>query len=155
MPLQNRVDPFGNLIRTAARGTMMGNRGGTLHNGDREIVRGYKSRRWIACVLEFRDRHRTVMSPNRYTELFFLDEAVAFAAGHRPCAECRRERFNAFRDAWMLREGAEAPPCRADAIDAVLHPARIGSHGIKVTYKAALDSLPNGCFVRIDRSPYL
>ena len=73
MPLQNRVDPFGNLIRTAARGTMMGNRGGTLHNGDREIVRCYKSRRWITCALEFRGRHRDVMSANRYTELFFLD----------------------------------------------------------------------------------
>lgn len=90
MPLQNRVDPFGNIFRTAARGTMLGNRGGALHNSDREIVRGYKSRRWITCVLEFRGRQRIVMSPNLYTELFFLDEAVAFAAGHRPCAECRR-----------------------------------------------------------------
>ena len=80
--------------------TMMGNRGGALHNSDREIVRAYKSRRWITCVLEFRGRRRTVMSERRYTELFFLDEAVAFAAGHRPCAECRRERFNAFKEAW-------------------------------------------------------
>jgi hypothetical protein len=90
MPLQKRVDPFGNLIPTGARGTIMGNRGGVLHNANREIVRDYKSRRWITCVLEFRGRHRIVMSANRYTELFFLDEAVAFAAGHRPCAECRR-----------------------------------------------------------------
>src|SRR6266699_6712686 len=89
MPLQNRVDPFGNIFRTSARGTMTGNRGGALHDADREIVRRYKSTRWIACVLEFRGRHRIVMSPNRYTELFFLDEAVALAAGHRPCAECR------------------------------------------------------------------
>jgi len=78
MPLQNRVDPFGNLIRTPARGTMMGNRGGALHNASQEIVRSYKSRRWITCALEFRGRHREVMSPHRYTELFFLDEAVAF-----------------------------------------------------------------------------
>ena len=100
MPLQNRVDPFGNIIRTPARGTMLGNRGGALHNSDKEIVRAYKSRRWITCVLEFRGRHRVVMSENRYTELFFLDEAVAFAAGHRPCAECRRARYEAFKDAW-------------------------------------------------------
>src|ERR1700722_15409014 len=99
MSQQNRVDPFGNLIKTEARGTMMGNRGGALHSSEREIVLSHKSRRWITCVLEFRDRHRDVMSSNRYTDLFFLDEAVAFAAGHRPCAECRRERYNAFRHA--------------------------------------------------------
>jgi hypothetical protein len=80
MPLQNRADPFGNLFRTPARGRMMGNRGGILHNSDREIVRRYKSRRWITCVLEFKDRRRIVMSERRYTELFFLDEATAFAA---------------------------------------------------------------------------
>src|ERR1700735_4234236 len=100
MPLQKRVDTFGNLLSTLARGEMMVNRGGALHNSDREIVRSYKSRRWIACVLEFKGRRRTVMSERRYTELFFLDEAVAFAAGHRPCAECRRGRFKAFRERW-------------------------------------------------------
>ena len=77
MPLQNRVDPAGTLFRTPARGTFMGNRGGVLHNDDREIVRPYASRRWIACVLQFKGRYRVVMSPRRYTELFFLDEAVA------------------------------------------------------------------------------
>jgi hypothetical protein len=81
----------------------MGNRG-VLHNENREIVRRYASRRWISCVLEFRGRWRAVMSPRRYTELFFLDEAVALAAGHRPCAECRRERFNAFKEAWIRSE---------------------------------------------------
>src|SRR5579863_3602268 len=110
MPLQNRVDPFGNIFRTTARGTMLGNRGGALHNSHREIVRGYKSRRWITCVLEFKGRHRIVMSERRYTELFFLDEAVAFAAGHRPCAECRRERYNAFRNAWGRRRGEATLP---------------------------------------------
>lgn len=123
MPLQNRVDPFGNLIRTAVRGTMMGNRGGVLHNANREIVRGYKSKRWITCVLEFRGRHRVVMSANRYKELFFLDEAVAFAAGHRPCAECRRERYNAFKDAWQLAHLLDEPPF-ADDMDLEMHPAR-------------------------------
>ena len=148
MPLENRVDPFGNLFRTTARGTMMGNRGGALHNSDREIVRRYKSRRWIACVLEFRGRHRNVMSPNRYTELFFLDEAVAFAAGHRPCAECRRERYNAFKGAWKRAYGQDGFPF-ADEMDLELHPARIAK-GRKVTHEAGLDSLPYGCFVQID-----
>jgi hypothetical protein len=153
MPLQNRVDPFGNLIRTAVRGTMMGNRGGALHNAEREIVRGYKSRRWITCVLQFRDRQRAVMSPNRYTELFFLDEAVAFAAGHRPCAECRWARYNAFKDAWQLAHGLDESPF-ADEIDAELHPARIDKRK-KVTYQAALHSLPDGCFVQMEGSAYL
>src|ERR1700686_4131497 len=119
MPLQNRVEPGGAIVRSAARGTFMGNRGGALHNQKREIVRPYASRRWITCLLEFRGRRRSVMSPGRYTELFFLDEAVALAAGHRPCAECRRERFNAFRNAWRhagdSREGKKAP--LADEID--------------------------------------
>jgi hypothetical protein len=153
MPLQNRVDPFGNLIRTHARGAMMGNRGGALHNSEREIVRSYKSRRWITCVLEFRGRRRTVMSEGRYTELFFLDEAVAFAAGHRPCAECRRERFNAFKDAWQCAMGLASRPF-ADEMDVELHRARIDKRK-KVTYRAAMDSLPDGCFVQIDGRAYL
>jgi hypothetical protein len=154
MPLQNRVNPFGNLIRTAARGAMMGNRGGPLHNADREIVRSYKSRRWITCVLEFRGRHRIVMSPKRYTELFFLDEAVAFAAGHRPCAECRRERYNAFREAWRCQNRQSSPPF-ADEIDLELHPVRIDKERNKVTHQAALRLLPDGCFAQIERSAYL
>jgi hypothetical protein len=154
MPLQNRVDPFGELFRDSARGTMMGNRGGVLHNSDREIVRRFKSRRWIACLLEFRGRHRTVMSERRYTELFFLDEAVAFAAGHRPCAECRRERFNAFRHSWRSWAGQNHLPM-ADEMDLELHRSRIDGQKRKVTYEAPLDSLPDGCFVRIDGTAYL
>ena len=129
----------------------MGNRG-ALHNDRREIVRAFKVQRWIACVLEFKGIRRTVMSPGRYTELFFLDEAVAFAAGHRPCAECRRERFMAFKNAWMART---AEPLLAPDIDAELHRARVDGWGRKVTYEAELSSLPNGSFVRIDGSAYL
>src|SRR5580698_6781323 len=110
VPLENRVDPFGNLFRTPARGTMMGNRGGALHNSEREIVRNYKSRRWIACVLEFRGRRRIVMSERRYTELFFLDEAVALAAGHRPCAECRHAAYQSFLTAWAQALARPAKP---------------------------------------------
>jgi hypothetical protein len=150
MPLQNRVDPYGTIFCTPARGTMMGNRGGALHNDRREIVRRHVSRRWIACVLEFRGRRRVVMSPNRYTELFFLDEAVALAAGHRPCAECRRERYNAFRQAWN-----PARPPAADEMDAALHPARLGPDRQKVTYEAPFESLPDGCFVEFDGAPLL
>lgn len=154
VPLQNRVDPFGNLFRTAARGTMMGNRGGALHNDQKEIVRFQKSRRWIACVLEFRGRHRIVMSPNRYTELFFLDEAVSFAAGHRPCAECRHATFNAFRDAWRAAYGLAVRPC-ADEMDLQLHRARVDRYREKVTFEAPPGSLPDGCFVRIEDRSYL
>lgn len=154
MPLQNRVDPAGELFRTHARGTMMGNRGGVIHNSDREVVRRFKSRRWITCVLEFRGRHRIVMSERRYTELFFLDEAVAFAAGHRPCAECRRARFNAFKEAWRQSKGQASLPF-ADEMDLELHPARIGKRGEKITWQAEVGSLPVGCFVRIAERAYL
>lgn len=134
----------------------MGNRGGALHNRDREIVRQYASRRWITCLLEFKGRWRSVMSPGRYTELFFLDEAVALAAGHRPCAECRRERFNAFKDAWnRSADPRGGNSLRADEIDAELHRARIGRRREKVSYQASLSSLPDGCFVQIEGSSYL
>jgi hypothetical protein len=156
VPLQNRVDPFGNIFRSPARGTFMGNRGGALHNDNREIVRSFKSRRWITCLLAFRGRYRRVMSPGRYTELFFLDEAVAFAAGHRPCAECRRERFNAFKNAWQRKDGSEQrDPPGADQLDAELHRTRIDTRRRKLTYDAELRSLPNGCFVQIEEHAYL
>jgi hypothetical protein len=148
MPLQNRVDPFGALFRSPARGTMMGNRGAAIHNDRREIVRQYNGIRWITCVLQFKDRRRAVMTPGRYTELFFLDEAVSFAAGHRPCAECRRECFNAHRNALM-------PGARAPVIDAELHRYRIDALGKQVTFEAELSTLPNGCFVAIDGGAYL
>jgi hypothetical protein len=152
MPLQNRVDPCGAIFSSTARGTLMGNRGGALHNDQRQIVHQFKSRRWITCLLEFKGRRRSVMSPGLYTELFFLDEAVALAAGHRPCAECRRERFNAFRNAW---DPGGADSLRAPEIDAQLHRARINGRRGKVTYRASLNSLPDGCFVQIDGSSYL
>jgi hypothetical protein len=151
MPLQNRVDPWGTLFRTPARGGMMGNRGPCIHNEHREIVRPFRGERWIACVLEFRSRHREVMRPGYYTELFFLDEAVSLSAGHRPCAECRRERFNAFKQSWP---GATAA-LRAPEMDAALHRARIDDQWQKVTYRAPIESLPDGCFVQIDDAAYL
>jgi len=95
------------------------------------------------------------MSPGLYTELFFLDEATAFAAGHRPCAECRRERFNAFCEAWKRRNGTDEPISLAHEIDAVLHPARMDSRGAKVTWQAGIDSLPNGSFIDLHGCAYL
>jgi hypothetical protein len=155
MALQNRVNPYGAIFRSPARGTFMGNRG-ALHTEKREIVRQFNGQRWITCCLEFQGRKRTVMSPGHYTELFFLDEAVAFAAGHRPCAECRRDRFMVFQDAWKRRDEEHSKtPARAPQIDVELHRTRTDSSGRKITYAAKLNSLPNGCFVQIDNSAFL
>ena len=102
MPLQNRVTPFGEIITSDAHGAFMGNRGGVLHNDKQELTdRRWKNNRWIICLLEFKGRERHIMQPGCYTELFFVDEATALAAGHRPCAECRRENFNRFNAAWV------------------------------------------------------
>src|SRR5450432_2352002 len=99
--LQNRVDPYGEIIRTEARGSLMGNRG-VIHDANQKIVRAFKHKAWIACALQFQGRRRAVMSPNRWTELFFLDETTAFAAGHRPCSECRKENFKKFKQCWII-----------------------------------------------------
>lgn len=156
MPKQNRVTPFGQRMATPARGTLLGNRG-TLHNDQGIIVRSYQGQRWIICQLSFKDRQRIVMSPGRYTELFFLDEATALAAGHRPCCECRREAYHAFREAWVAAGWApeEAKMPKATEIDRVLHRERIGPTGEKVTFMAPLGLLPAGVFVSIADQAYL
>jgi hypothetical protein len=138
VPLQNRVDPWGRLHAVEARGAWMGNRG-VLHDASKRIVRPWRLKAWILCRLQFKDRRRRVFAPARYSELFFLDEATAFAAGHRPCAECNRERFNEFKRAWP--SGA-----RAAEIDTVLHAERIAD-GEKVIYEARLDELPDGVMI--------
>ncbi len=146
MPRQNRVTPFGEIIATTERGTFLGNRG-VLHDDEGRIRRNWQGKRWLVCVLEFRGRKRNVMTPDRYTELFFLDEATALAAGHRPCAECRRERFNAFRNAWRLEENLQ-PPTAAE-IDNRLHAERLAPDKKKKVFLANLADLPNGVFIRI------
>ena len=149
-PLQNRVTPFGDLIATPARGTLMGNRG-RLHDPGRRIVRriagGYRA--WVTCLLAFRGRRRAVMAPNRYTELFFLDEATALAAGHRPCGECRRADFRRFKAAWLAgnRDRGLGPDALIGAIDRELHRDRLDPDGRPRTYQAELGSLPDGVFV--------
>ena len=131
----------------------MGNRG-RLHDASRRIVRPWQVRRWITCVLTFKDRRRVVFSPNRYTELFFLDEATSLAAGHRPCAECRRARYEEFREAWKGASGASALP-KADEMDRVLHAERLDAGGAKRTDRAALASLPDGTMVEHQSRPHL
>jgi hypothetical protein len=140
VPLQNRVTPLGELIATPEHGLVFGNRG-RLHDEHGRIRRRFAGRRWIACRLEFRGRHRGAMPPGRYTGLFFLDEATAFAAGHRPCAECRREDYVRF---------VEICGARADAIDLRLHGERLGPHRGR-----PFGELPDGTFVLRDGEPWL
>ncbi|RSM75923.1 hypothetical protein DMH04_37060 [Kibdelosporangium aridum] len=145
MPHRNRVTPAGDLIATPYRGTMYGNRG-VLHNDNLVIVRRHQVRRWLVCVLEFRGRQRKILQPRRYTELFFHDEAVALAAGHRPCAECRHRDYLAFRAAWTAGLGLPQPPS-ADSMDLVLHSERRLVDGVRMTHKALLEELPDGVFI--------
>ncbi|HEY2758040.1 MAG TPA: hypothetical protein VGJ01_20135 [Pseudolabrys sp.] len=145
MPLQNRVTPFGDIIATPARGTMMGNRGGRLHDARRKLSpRRWTSKQWICCKLDFNDRHRSVWGDS-YTELFFLDEVTALAAGHRPCFECRRkdaERFAAlFSDA--------GPRATAAAMDKVLHTERLSGKD-KRLHRRGIDTLPDGAVIVLD-----
>lgn len=122
MPRPLRVTPLGELVAVPERGAAYGNRG-VLHADGERIVRGWQGRRWIACVLEFRGRRRPPMPPGGYTGLFFRDEATALAAGHRPCAECRRVDFDAFRDAWAGAFGAGRPDVAT--MDGALHAERV------------------------------
>jgi hypothetical protein len=148
MPRQNRVTPFGEIIASPGRGTFMGNRG-VLHDAEGRIKRAWQVKRWLVCVLAFRGRKRAVMMPNSYTELFFLDEATALAAGHRPCAECCHARFLAFCSAWKLAHPGDGGSQRPTAtmIDDRLHAERIAPGRSKRTFVAALDALPDGVFV--------
>jgi hypothetical protein len=144
MPLQNRVTPFGEVIATPARGTLYGNRG-VLHDKQGTIVRGWQVRRWIACVLEFKGRRRPLLRPGRFTELFFLDEATALAAGHRPCAECRRADYVRFLDAWPGPTARQ--DLRADDVDRVLHGERVAEGGGKRVHSRRMAGLPDGTMV--------
>ncbi len=153
MPLQNRVTPRGELIAAPARGLVYGNRG-CLHDAHRHVRRHFQVKRWIACRLEFRGWQRgPMMQPGRFTELFFLDEATAFAAGHRPCALCRRADYDRFGQIWA---GLHPEQAGADAIDAQLHSERLDPSGRRNrTHPAAFGQLPDGAFVLVEGDPYL
>jgi hypothetical protein len=152
VPRQNRVTPYGSLIATGARGTLMGNRG-CIHSDDERIVRPWQVRRWIACTLSFRGRQRYVMPPGRWTALFFLDEATALAAGHRPCAECRWADYRRFQDAFLAAHPGH--PRGAGPMDVTLHAARVDERRTKRTYAAPAAPLPEGTFVELDGRPWL
>ncbi len=146
VPARNRVSPMGDIISTPGRGAWMGNRG-RLHEGrgTRETVRNHQHQAWITCALSFRGRRVAQWEPNRYTPLFFLDEAVALAAGHRPCAECRHRSYSHYRALWAETHDGAMP--YAKDMDVQLHRERIGVHH----HRAAWDSLPDG--VLTERRP--
>jgi hypothetical protein len=153
MPLQNRVTPLGEVVAHPGRGLVYGNRG-CLHDDAGRIRRSYSTRRWIACRLEFRGRRRhPLLQPGRFTELFFLDEATAFAAGHRPCALCRRGDYDRFVARWRERRPEQAG---ADAIDTQLHSERMdfGTRRKRIQ-RARIERLPDGAFVLRDDDPWL
>ena len=155
MPLQNRVPPLGEIVATPERGTFMGNRGGRMHRPDRTLTRRrWASKAWITCRLAFKGRQRTLMSPQSYTELFFLDEATALAAGHRPCAECRRGDFNRFMTLWARQRGREGRAYVAE-VDDVLHGERLAAGRSKRLHPHRIDTLPDGTFILLDGAPHL
>ena len=152
MAERNRVTPTGEIVATPLRGAWTGNRG-VLHEG-REIVRFHAGNLWITCALEFRGRRRELWIPNRWTPLFFHDEAVAFAAGHRPCGECRHAEYQAYKAAWADALGG--PPPAAGAMNRRLHAERLlpGTHRRRF-HPTPWPDLPDGAFVIEDETPHL
>ncbi|WP_420135492.1 hypothetical protein [Rhodopseudomonas sp.] len=147
MPLQNRVTPFGDIVAVAARGMFTGNRGIIHDPATRTLLnRRWSSPAWITCVCDFRGRRRTVMATRSWTELFFLDEATALAAGHRPCYFCRRDDANRFAAAWARGNGLER--VSAKEIDATLHRERLDGRGKRLhPLPCAVAELPDGAMV--------
>ena len=154
MPLQNRVTPFGEVVAVAARGGFTGNRGIIHDPATRTLLkRRWTTKAWICCTLDWKGRRREPMAQQSWTELFFLDEATAFAAGHRPCFYCRRERARAFRDAWAKGQGI-APP-RAPEMDAVLHTERLDGRVKRLhPLSRPLADLPDGTVVAAGTAAY-
>ena len=152
MPLQNRVTPFGDLLATPARGMFMGNRGGRFHTDAKTLTaRLWASRQWICCVLDFKGRQRDVWG-RYYTELFFLDEPTALAAGHRPCFECRRKDAQVFAAKWQQALSLPAPP-KAGEMDEVLHAERLRGR-VKRLHRHDIDALPDGAFVALEEGAF-
>jgi hypothetical protein len=154
MPLQNRVTPTGDIIATPHRGMFTGNRGIIHDPATKTLTRRWASRAWLTCLCEFRGRRREVMGGRSWTELFFLDEATALSAGHRPCFFCRRDDANRFRAAW--EEGNGVRRVLARDIDAVLHRERLS--GAKKRMHAlpmSLQELPDGAMLQQAAESYL
>ncbi len=147
MPLQNRVTPTGEIVADPARGLLMGNRG-CLHRPDRQLgASRWRSAAWICCVLDWRGRRRDPMPPGRWTALFFLDEATALAAGHRPCAYCRRADYLRFAGAWRAAQRLPSRP-RAPDMDQILHRERLDPARRQRTHRAPAAGLPDGVMIR-------
>lgn len=152
MPLQNRVLPTGEICAIPARGTLTGNRG-IIHRGDKTLgTSRWSHHAWICCTLEWQGRRRPLMSGRNWTELFFLDEATAFAAGHRPCGYCRRDAYQRYVAAWTKVTGRKP---RSPQMDKVLHPARVTRDRRQVRYQAALADLPCGAMIWDNAAPAL
>ncbi|MCA0327328.1 MAG: hypothetical protein LCH89_17260 [Proteobacteria bacterium] len=155
--LENRVNPWGQLCAVADRGSLMGNRG-ILHGSSNEILRQWAHKSWVTCLLSYKGIKRPKpFSPGNYSELFFLDEATAFAAGHRPCTFCQRERSMSFKKAWL---SANVPieqqsNFRLSSLDAQLHQERVANGGSKNTYEAHVSELPNGTIFQHSGHAYL
>ncbi len=146
MPLQNRVTPFGEVVRAPWRGAFTGNRG-CIHDADGQLgVSRWRHQNWVCCLTAFRGRKRDPMPPNRWTALFFWDEAVALTAGHRPCGECRNRDYKRFMAAWA---GAGLPGAGPRGVDKHLHRARVTPRREQVRFSADPRDLPDGTFVAI------
>jgi hypothetical protein len=155
VPLQNRVTPFGEILALPQRGLLLGNRGIIHDPATRTLLkRRWSSKAWIICLCEFRGVRRRVMSRRSWTELFFLDEATALAAGHRPCYFCRRDQAKAYADAWSRALGGARPSARA--IDARLHAERIEGGRKKIhPLRQSPDQLPDGAMIVVSGKPYV
>lgn len=154
-PLQNRVTPFGEIVAVPERGMFTGNRGIIHDTATRTLLsRRWTSKAWITCVCDFRGKRREVMAQRSWTELFFLDEATALSAGHRPCFYCRRADATAFRAAWA--DGNRVAPPRAPAMDAALHAERLDGRAKRLhALPGALARLPDGTMVAAGEAAYL
>ncbi len=151
MPLQNRVLPTGEIVADPGRGLMMGNRG-CLHGQDRELgTSRWRSMAWICCVLDWKGVRRDPMPPGRWTALFFLDEVTALAAGHRPCAYCRRQDYLDFAGAWRAAQQLARRP-RAAEMDVALQHERVDRHRRQITHRAPVSELPDGVMIRASGS---
>jgi hypothetical protein len=151
MPLQNRVTPFSTIVAAPERGAFTGNRG-VIHNEQKQIIKHHAVKYWITCVLEYRGKRRELMTPNRWTELFFLDEATAFAAGHRPCGFCRHADFKKFKQLWLQANGKKyglTGNVKMEVIDNIIHQERLTENNLQRTFTAVLNTLPGGVFVTL------
>ena len=156
MPLQNRVDPFGLIHAVSERGTMMGNRGGCFHTEEKALKSTHwKTRQWITCVLEFKGRQRELMAERQYTELFFLDEVTALAAGHRPCYECRYPDAKRFREA-LVRSGVfRYRPKASDLSDAIAGEIQSVLKGKSERETIVPSALPDGAMFTTGAAAFL